>query len=292
MTASRRCVLAVGVFDGVHAGHRRILSALAARACETGASPAVLTFRNHPLAVLAPERVPGLLCPVEERVLRIGEAAPGAKVAVEDFTPSLAATPPDGFIAILLRRFGAIECVFCGGNWRFGRGGAGNAASFRAAGIETREIPPAMYAGERVSSTRIREAVREGRMEAAAAMLERPFALYGTVRSGKGEGRSLGFPTVNAEPDGDLCLPPRGVYETEGGISNFGVAPTFGGRAWKSPVLETHYFGTQPDTKPGGRVSVPLLRFVRPERTFSGAEELQAAVERDIASVRGSGPGR
>ena len=159
-----------------------------------------------------------------------------------------------------------------------------------AAGIDVRETPFAMSGGERISSTRIRAAVRSGDLAAAAAMLGRPFALCGAVRPGKGEGRKLGFPTVNIVPAAGMCLPPRGAYAIDGGVANFGTAPTFGEDALSEPVLEAHYFARPPDFPDGG-AEVPLLRFLRPERRFADVASLRAQIAMDIAAAKSAGNG-
>ena len=284
MTSPRPAAVAIGFFDGVHLGHRTILRALRDAASASGARPAVLTFRNHPLSVIDPGAAPPLLMTGERRLAELSGAA-GCEVVALDFTPALAAMPPEEFIAELHGMFGRVSCVFCGPGWRFGAQGRGNAALLAAAGIEVRETPFAMESGERISSTRIRAAVRSGDLASAAAMLGRPFALCGAIRPGKGEGRNLGFPTVNIAPAAGMCLPPCGVYAIEGGIANLGTAPTFGDRAWKAPILEAHYFSRPPDF-PCGAAEVPLLRFLRPERRFPDVASLRARIALDVAAAK------
>ena len=171
-----------------------------------------------------------------------------------DFTRELADTAPEEFAASLLvlaAKFTPVGVprVLCGPNWRFGRGGVGDAALLRRLGAEVVEVPFVEYRGEAISSTRIREAIERGEMEDAAAMLGRPFGVAGEVFRGKGEGQRIGFPTVNVRPDcGDgaerRVTPPRGVYAVDFGsaraVANYGVAPTWGGAAWKEPVWELH----------------------------------------------------
>ncbi len=285
MTSRRPAVTAAGFFDGVHLGHRLVLRELRAAASQSGARAVALTFRNHPLSVLAPEKAPLLLSTPQDRVEMLREYGAG-ETLVLDFTPELAATPAEDFVSMLVARLGRIECVFCGAGWRFGAGGRGSAATLRAAGIEVRETPFAEYEGARISSTRIRAAVAAGDIPAAAAMLGRPFCVSGETRSGKGEGKALGFPTVNIVPDAGMCLPPCGVYAIEGGVANLGFAPTFGDRAWEEPVLEAHYFEAPPRLAAGERARVPLLRFLRPEKRFASAAELRAQIARDAAEAR------
>lgn len=268
--------LAVGFFDGVHLGHRKILS---------GADVA-LTFRNHPLSLLAPERAPRLIMTAEERVAAIGACGVGKVVAI-DFTREVAGTEPADFVArFLLPLGGERPKVRCGANWRFGRGGAGDAGFLRDRGIEVEVAPYAEFRGERISSSRIRAALESGDLEGAAAMLGRSFAVSGEVFSGKGEGAGLGFPTLNVRPTALSLRIPRGAYaaalDGAKAVANFGVAPTFGADAWPEPVLEVHCLSrTVSLPPPGSAARVELSRFLRPERKFASAGELRSQIARD-----------
>lgn len=249
---------AVGFFDGVHQGHQAILQGV----------DLVITFISHPLTVLAPERAPRLIMRMDERIAAIKSCGVKEIVAL-DFTPEFARMEPEAFIARMKLLAGGHSAgeplrLRCGENWRFGREGRGNAALARAVGLEVEVVPYAKYAGEPISSTRIRKALEAGEMEAAAAMLGHPYAVSGAVFHGKGEGTKLGFPTINLRP---------GVYAAEvaGGpaIANFGTAPTFGARSWPEPVMEVH-----------------LLKYLREERRFASAAELGRQIETDVAQLR------
>ena len=270
-------VLAVGFFDGVHLGHQAILRG----------ADAALTFRSHPLSVLAPDSAPALIMGVDERLEAMRGCGVGSVVAV-DFTPELAAMEPGDFLrmAMDVHPFGAIRC---GENWRFGRGGAGDAAWIRAHGIAVEVVPYAEYAGERISSSRIRAALSRGEVEAAGAMMGRRPCVSCRRFRGKGVGGEIGFPTVNLESDAPMLrLLPRGAYVVEmsgrRGVANYGVAPTMGDDAWRHPVLEVHFPGGEPPAAEG-RELVSLLRFLRPERRFSGIGELKAQIAADVAAA-------
>ena len=273
MRDAGRTGVAVGFFDGVHVAHRELLSQAAA----------AFTFRNHPLTVLDPDRAPSLILSAADRLVRLRGCGLDEVVAV-DFTRELADTAPEEFAASLLvlaAKFTAAGAprVLCGPNWRFGRGGVGDAALLRRLGAEVVEVPFVEYRGEAISSTRIREAIERGEMEDAAAMLGRTFEADGEVFRGKGEGQRLGFPTVNVRPDAvsgaeRRVAPPRGVYAVDFGsaraVANYGIAPTWGGAAWKDPVWELHVVdGAEAMPGPGERVSFALRRFIRPEREFA-----------------------
>ena len=267
--------LAVGFFDGVHLGHQEILRHAAA----------ALTFREHPLSVIAPERAPRLLMDTEERLAAI-KACGVEKVIALDFTPELANMPAEEFIERYLGEARRDGMIYCGGNWRFGRGGLGDARLLKANGINVEVLPYALYGGERISSTRIRNTLESGSVEEATAMLGRPWSVTGEVFKGKGAGTSLGYPTVNLRLKGMMLNLRRGVYSVEScgmrGIANYGVAPTFGNKAWTEPVFEVHFLDAPPEIAPEGTLRVSVLSFVRPEMKFSSAEDLQRQIADDI----------
>jgi len=308
--------LAIGFFDGVHLGHRRILAA----------ADAALTFRAHPLSVLAPEKAPPLLMTPEERLSAIASAIKGSKglnglngfngfkglkgfnglndrVRALDFTRELAAEPAEAFAARLRRDYPDLETILCGPNWRFGAGGAGDADFLRAHGFAVEVVPLEEWNGAPVSSTRIRAALQAGDLPLANAMLGRPFAVAGEVVPGKGEGRKLGFPTINMRP-ANPCLArllPLGVYvaDTDWGraVANWGQAPTMGEQAWTEPVLEVHIIrplmspaspkspASPASLMPLRPLTVSLLRFLRPERRFASVEALREQIKADVFSA-------
>lgn len=283
--------VAIGFFDGVHLGHRAILA---------GADVA-LTFEHHPLALLAPEHAPRLIMSWPEKAQAI--RALGVHVKAIDFTAEVAGWSPERFLERLkaLAAAWAAELkipaeplrIRCGANWRFGRGGAGDAAFARARGLETTVVPYAAYADEPISSTRIRQALEAGRLTEAAAMLGRPFAVSGTLMTGKGIGRTIGYPTLNLRLDLSLRLP-LGVYavtvDEARGVANYGYAPTLGERAWKEPVLEVHLLErtvSEAGCGAGADCTVALRRFLRTERTFGSLAELKARIARDCAEAMG-----
>lgn len=270
--------IAVGFFDGVHLGHQAILK---------GADLA-LTFANHPLSLLAPARAPQLIMSLEARTEAI-RAAGVPQVKALEFTPELAGSSPESFLEMMtaLAAPGPLS-VRCGANWRFGKGGGGDADWLRARGTDVTVVPYAEFKGEPISSTRVRRALEAGAIEAANAMLGRPYAVSGTCITGKGLGRTLGYPTLNITPDPHVLQLPLGVYAVawEGvrAVANFGFAPTMGERAWTDPVWELHLL-----TPPAQTPAVPntqmshftVLRYLRPERKFASVEELKAQIARD-----------
>ena len=283
--------LAVGFFDGVHLGHQAILKG----------ADAALTFRNHPLSVLAPEKAPRLIMSPEERVAAI--KACGVKdVTVLEFTRALAEMPAEEFVVSFLKRSGdRFPVLRCGANWRFGAGGAGDAAFLRSLGIDVVVAPYVEHKGERISSSRIRRCLENGEIEDANAMMGRRFQVSGFRFQGKGLGGRIGYPTVNLEvseresnESGEFSRITlrRGVYEVEfeglKGIANYGTAPTMGENAWARPVMEVHLLGrgtedVRRETADG--VSVELVRYIRPERKFETIDDLKRQIAADCATI-------
>ena len=282
--------LAVGFFDGVHLGHQAILK---------GAN-AALTFRNHPLTVLAPEKAPRLIMTPEERVAAIRACGVG-EVTVLDFTPELAAMSPDEFFTRHLMSFVSrlSSSVRCGANWRFGAGGTGDAAFLRAHGVNVEVVSYAEFKGERISSSRIRRCLENGEIEDANAMLGRRFQVSGFRFQGKGLGARIGYPTVNLEisereshESGEFSriVLRRGVYEVEvegvKGIANYGLAPTMGDKSWTRPILEIHFLGDSFDSfNSCSELPVSFLRFIRPEKKFETIDDLKRQIAADYATI-------
>ena len=276
--------LAVGFFDGVHLGHREILH---------GAS-AALTFRNHPLTVLAPEKAPRLIMSVEERVEAIKACGVG-EVTVLDFTRQLAEMSAEEFAQewfLATKGHKGAQRVFCGENWRFGRGGEGNADWLRTRGVDVEVVPYAEYKGEPISSSRIRQCLESGAIEDANAMMGRRYEVRGKRFKGKGLGETIGYPTINLELSTLNLELPFGVYEVEVGgrkaIANYGLAPTMGDEAWHMPVLEIHLLGegakdVRHETADG--VSITLVRYIRPEKKFASIDDLKRQIAADCATI-------
>jgi riboflavin kinase/FMN adenylyltransferase len=278
---NRGVKLAVGFFDGVHLGHQRILSG----------ADAVLTFRNHPMSVLDPERAPSLLMDADKRIslLRtVGTHTP-RKVHAIRFTRKLAAMKVDEFVAYLRRAFPDLERIHCGGNWRFGADGAGTPQLLRNLGFSVRVSRYAKCGDCVISSTRIRAALSDGDVTLANKMLGRRFSVSGAVVHGKGMGSRLGSPTINLEVSPPLRL---GVYVVDTpygrGVANYGIAPTMGESAWRSPVLEVHLldgFDAASEFS-SDSVNVDFIRFLRPERKFGSAAQLCRQIAADIRAAK------
>ena len=273
--------MAIGFFDGVHLGHQAILKG----------ADAALTFRNHPLTVLAPEKAPRLIMSVEERVAAIKACGVG-EVTVLDFTQELAEMPAEEFAVSFLRRSGdSFPVLRCGANWRFGKGGAGDAEFLRRMGFEVEVVPYAEYKGEKVSSSRIRRCLENGEIEDANAMMGRRFQVSGFRFQGKGLGGRIGYPTLNFRLTTLNLKLPLGVYEVEvegrKAIANYGLAPTMGDRAWASPILEVHLLDnrTIEQSEQSNNSIVSFVRFIRPEKKFDSIEDLKRQIAVDCATI-------
>ena len=275
--------LAVGFFDGVHLGHREILR---------GAS-AALTFRNHPLTVLAPEKAPRLIMTCEERVAAI-KACGVEEVTVLDFTRQLAEMPAEEFVTRHLASSVSRlpSSIHCGANWRFGKGGLGDAAFLRSRGYDVVVAPYVEYKGAPISSSRIRQCLERGVIEDANAMLGRKFQVSGSRFKGKGLGTDMGYPTINLKPETLNLKLPLGVYEVEvegvKAIANYGLAPTMGDKAWKTPVLEIHLLGEGARNvrhEMADGVSVTLARYIRSEKKFALIDDLKRQIAADCATI-------
>ena len=271
-------VVAAGFFDGVHLGHRKILEGAAA----------ALTFKNHPSSILKPEDEPTLLMTFAEKE-EVIKSCGVKKVIALDFTRELASEPPEKFIEFL----SSFSKIRCGADWRFGKGAKGNAEFLRARGFEVEVVQYAEFQGERISSTRIRSALKKGDLESANAMLGRNWSVLGEIVTGKGVGRALGYPTVNLKILNTPPELPAGVYEVSAfgvkAIANWGYAPTMGEDAWKEKTLEIHFKGDTPkafdDIAKSNQVKIEFTRFIRQERKFATLEDLKLQIKEDCEKV-------
>lgn len=280
---------AMGFFDGVHLGHRRIIASTASE----GALRGVLTFAPHPAAVLAPERAPKLITPDAAHKAALLQQAGADLVLTLPFTRELAATPAPDFLE-QLHAACPIAGFSVGTNWRFGKGGSGTPELLRAfaatRGITTCINKLATLGDDIICSTRIRQLLAAGQLDTAAAMLGRPFGIVGPVEHGQKLARTLGFPTANVAISPDMVQLPYGVYAVRclvdgtayPGIANLGLRPTVDNTT--RPRLEVHLCGFRGDLY-GHPLHTELLRFIRPERRFDSIEALKAQIQRDLAEL-------
>ena len=272
--AAGECVAALGSFDGVHRGHRRVLET--ARA--TGGRVTVVTFWPHPRLVLG-NRVE-LLSTLERR-LELLEGAGVDEVLVVEFTPELAAREPTEFAESMLPLIGA-NVIVVGENFRFGRAAAGDAALLERLGFDVRTVPTL----EGVSSTNVRHLLRDGDVVGAARLLGRPPEIEGTVVLGDQRGGTLGYPTANLSAPPDLLVPAYGIYAGSAlghqAAISIGVNPHYGGEERR---IEPYLLDFEGDLY-GRRLVVELWRRLRDERAFASEDELVAQITRDVEETR------
>jgi riboflavin kinase / FMN adenylyltransferase len=282
--------LAIGMFDGVHLGHRAVIDPAVRGAKAIGGLPAVLTFWPHPSALFRPQNATRLIQdgPTKARVLgQLGVAA----VITEQFTPQFAQIEADQFLAWLKQRLPTLAAVYVGENFRFGHKRQGDpkllSESGTQLGIAVTMAEKVTVQGEVVSSTRIRALLEAGEMGHANVLLGYPYFSEGVVVAGKRLGRSLGFPTLNLAWSPEL-RPRFGVYavrvsgaKTVGsvrGVANYGLRPTV--ELTTEPKLEVHRLDACPFDA-GDTIHVQWLHFVRAEARFANVDELRAQIGRD-----------
>ena len=268
------CVAAIGSFDGVHRGHRQVLET----ARGAGTPVTVVTFWPHPRLVLG-NRV-DLLSTLERRIELLEEAGVD-EVLIVEFTPELAARQPAEFADSILRQIGA-KVIVVGESFRFGRGAAGDPTLLRELGFDVRTVATL----EGVSSTNVRNLLRDGDVESAARLLGRPPELEGTVVLGDQRGGTLGYPTANLSVPADLLVPAYGIYAGAAlghrAAISIGVNPHYGGDERR---IEPHLLDFEGDLY-GRRLVVELWRRLRDERAFSSEAELVAQITRDVEETR------
>ena len=299
--AGRKVCLAIGFFDGVHLGHQQIIRQTIADARQYEALTLVVTFDCHPNTVVAPSRVPPLIYSLPQK-LRVLESVGAERVLLIHFDKALSEQPGEAFIRGLVRDLGPVRSLCVGANFLFGYKRAGDVQLLSRLGAELQFAVHGLAAvsldGKAVSSTRIREAIRLGNLDAASQMLGRTCSLAGTVVRGDGLGHELGFPTANIDAAG-LALPPNGVYAVHaeaGGqryrsVLNIGHRPTLQSPAPQLRV-EAHLIDFAGDLY-GHELEISFFEKLRPERKFASLRELREQIARDIldAQLRFSAPG-
>jgi riboflavin kinase/FMN adenylyltransferase len=286
--------VAVGNFDGVHRGHQALVASAVAAAAASGGTAVVLTFDPHPARVIAPVAAPSALMTLGQKsatLVRLGVPV----MAVLPFTPDVAGASPEDFAALVLHRALGADTVVVGTNFRFGRGRAGDVGTLRrvgeSLGFRVVEVAPVVMDGERVSSSRIRDALGRGDAHGAAALLGRPHCIEGRVVPGDGRGRTIGVPTANLEPANET-LPALGVYAAwcwpgraragAPAVVNIGRRPTFGGGAVS---VEAHLLDFAGHLY-GEAMSLSFVSRLREERAFPGVDALVTQIREDIRAAR------
>jgi riboflavin kinase/FMN adenylyltransferase len=285
--------LAIGVFDGVHLGHKAVIERAAADAKAAGGTAVVVTFNPHPMRVLRTGGAPRLITSTKHKTRLIKELGVTFLLVIP-FNTEFAATPPEQFIQSLHAACPSLREICVGHQWSFGKGRAGNLEMLEIwgakLGFDEVGIPAVEIDGQVVSSTLIRSAVENGDLATAAKLLGREYTVLGTVIEGDHLGRKLGFPTANLSAHNEQ-FPPDGVYAVEAihrekkyrGVVNIGIRPTIYEKEGQR-LLEIHLFDFHENIY-GEDIEVFFRRFIRREQKFSDLDELKAQIARDCADA-------
>jgi len=294
-----RTVVTIGAYDGVHLGHRAVISQVRERATAMGASSVVVTFDRHPASVVRPESAPRLLTDPQQKLELLASTGVDATL-VMPFSESQSREAPRDFVQRVLIDALKMRAVIVGEDFHFGYKRGGNVTLLREmATANDFEVSPLNLiartdgVNEAVSSTAIRRALSGGDVRRASEMLGRAHEVRGTVVQGDKRGRTIGFPTANVAIDASLCLPADGVYaarvtigdgSTHPAAINIGRRPTFYEHAQHS-LLEAHLLDFSGDLY-GQTLRVAFVEFLRGERKFAGIDELRSQLQTDIAQAR------
>jgi len=286
--------LAMGVFDGLHLGHQAVIKAAVRGAEISGGAPGVLTFDPHPIQILSPENAPRrIFSSLEQKEILL--SALGVEVLlVLRFDEVMAGQTADTFAKSLLS-VPDLRQVVAGEDWKFGQGRQGTMAFLQGRGMDynvsVEPIPAVMWQGERISSTRLRRALRAGNLSSVREMLGRPYSVMGTIVRGEQVGRELGAPTANIQI-GDEQFPPDGVYAVSAridgesrereAVANLGIRPTVGGT---QHLLEVHLLDFEGNLY-GRTLEIFFGKMIRGEKKFQGLAELQKQIQLDLEETR------
>ncbi len=279
--------VAIGIFDGVHRGHQKILKAMLRQASQKKLTPLVLTFDPHPIKILKPSAAHPIIMSLAHR-LRFLESMGIQETLVIYFDKKFAAiSHPDFLTKLLIKKLG-MKSLSVGHDFRFGRGGQGDILFLKkeskALDTHLQVVSPLTFKNEIISSTRIRQLVERGDLSKATQMLGRPVSVYGTVVRGRGRGKSLGFPTANLNPHHET-LPPGGVYAAWGylgkrklkGVIHIGQRPTFKDR---QATLEVHFLNFHEKIY-GSDIELIFVKRLRETRAFESPQALITAIRKD-----------
>lgn len=281
----------IGIFDGVHIGHKKIISLVRKDAKEKGLTSCVITFYPHPQKVLRGTDIP-LIVPLKERFRLLGKEEVEVTVCY-NFTKEFAAISAEDFIKDILVKKLSVKSMFVGPDFLFGRTRGGNLELLEAMGrryeFETRMVEPAVLDGEVVSSTTIRNLIEDGMVKKAAQFLGNSFSIDGRIKEGEKRGRKLGFPTANLDTVWQI-FPKRGVYVTwaylEGdrfrSVTNVGLRPTFGENQL---LIETHIIDFRADAY-GKTMRIEFVDRLRDEKRFESVDELVAQISKDVERAK------
>jgi riboflavin kinase / FMN adenylyltransferase len=288
--SAKGSVVTIGVFDGVHIGHARVIRKALAGARSAGLPSVVITFDPHPSKVLEKSKAAASLISLAHRIRLIESMSPDY-IVVLHFSRALASIAPEAFARDILVARAAAKEVYIGDNFYFGKKAAAGASEMKALGgklgFKVTVVPAVKSGAHRVSSSRIRILISRGCLDGAAKFLGRPVSVLGTVVSGANLARELGYPTANLNPHHEI-IPPGGVYAVLvrycgrlfKGVLNIGLRPTFYAPRDREPAIEVHIFGFSGNVY-GKDMEVFFVKKIRDERRFKGKEALIRQIEKD-----------
>ena len=284
--------IALGVFDGVHIGHRAVIKSAVSSAEEDNGVSAVLTFDPHPIRVLAPHVAPKRILASLNHKKELLSVLGVDLMIVVSFTQKFSEREAIDFLNEIKDNSHDLKTLAIGEDWEFGKQRQGNVVLLRAFGqqhdINIKAHSAVMLDGERVSSTRVRQAVRDGNLDSASAMLGRPYTVLGTVIHGRQLGRQLGFPTANLRVYNEQ-LPCNGVWvvkvimengESHYGVGNLGLRPTVEGSDAKR-MLEVYILDFSGDLY-GKDMETCFIKYVREEKKFASVQDLKCQIQEDV----------
>ena len=290
---SRKVCLAIGVFDGVHLGHQQIIRQTVADARQHDAMALVVTFDKHPSAIIAPEKTPPQIFSRPQKLRAIEALGVDALLEIP-FDKTFSEKSGEMFIRELARDWGKVFSICVGADFVFGHRRSGDVSLLKTLGakigFQVHGHAAVALDGETVSSTRIREAIRLGKLDAASQMLGRPYAICGRIVAGDRLGRQLGFPTANLDTT-NLALPPNGVYAASTKVNgqfyrvalNIGVRPTVA--AGPQLRVEAHLLDFSGDLYQA-ELELEIGAKLRDEQRFDSPAQLREQIGRDVAAVR------
>ena len=288
LSPKKDMLLTIGVFDGVHLGHRHLIAKLTELARQQGLASGVITFNRNPREVLVPKTRLPFLTDIERRIELLKSEGVDEVIPLS-FTPELAALSPKEFI-VLLKKHLRMKGLVVGPDFALGKNREGDSDFLRKLGEEmdfnVTVVPPLKIDGEVVSSTAIRKTLAEGDMRRAQKLMGRPFRLHGRVVRGDKRGAELGFPTANIDTEREQALPADGVYTSRvyiddnahPAMTNIGLHPTFGGG---KRLVEVYIMDYKGDLY-GRELAVDIIERLRGEKKFDSPEELRAQIAEDV----------
>ncbi len=288
-------IATIGNYDGIHRGQRAVLSRVVERSRQEGVQSVMVTFEPHPVSILRPESAPLLLTPGKQRQRLLEDAGIDVMLIIR-FSDELARTEPEDFVRHFLHRELALMEIYVGSGFAFGKQRRGDLSLLKRLGEELSfgafGVEEVLYRGEVISSTRIRRAIDEGKVELAMDLLGRPYSLHGTIARGDRMGKRLGWPTVNLLSDNEQ-LPSDGVYTGRvrfpslpgifDCVTNVGTRPTV--YEHYQHVVESHILDFNSEVY-GEKVEIQFHKHLREERIFSTVMDLSAQIGRDVEATR------